>query len=270
MKKVLFSVVSLIVAVSSANLVPDMTPRMETPKDPKKAEIMMKRFGGYVNTKMPGKVLVLADARQSGSSFVEVAEEVQRSSEIPCEYRKIEKSADAFPVKAAMAVVADKNVGAAVYVFDGEKDFPVLTVMPEKKIALLNSTPLKDGADEKKFSERIRKELWRAASYVAGGANSGNPYCVMKNVFDVSDLDSLESLMSCPIVTGRMRDSIPDFGFGRFRRMTYREACRVGCAPAPVNEYQKRIAERVAKEKAEALKEPTKPIKIKFDPKKGR
>ena len=46
-------------------------------------------------------------------------------------------------------------------------------------------------------------------------------------------------------------------------RITYKKACEEGWAPAPTNEFQKAIWEKVHAA-------PKNPMKIKFDPKKGR
>ena len=45
--------------------------------------------------------------------------------------------------------------------------------------------------------------------------------------------------------------------------MTYKEACEEGWAPAPTNEIQKAIWDKVRAT-------PKNPMKIEFDPKKGR
>ena len=56
---------------------------------------------------------------------------------------------------------------------------------------------------------------------------------------------------------------LPEIGVVPDQRITYREACRKGIAPAPTNEYQKAIWE-----KEHAV--PKNPMKIEFDPKKGK
>ena len=53
------------------------------------------------------------------------------------------------------------------------------------------------------------------------------------------------------------------FGVSKERRVPYRVACQQGWAPAPTNDYQKAVWEEV-----HAV--PSDPMKIEFDPKKGR
>ena len=101
--------------------------------------------------------------------------------------------------------------------------------------------------------------------FAAGGTNSGTPYCVMRTVLSPADLDAIETMTASPNATGGISNGYKKFGFGYIRKSTYMGACRQGWAPAPTNEYQKAIWDRVNKERAEATKNPTNPMKIKFD-----
>jgi hypothetical protein len=67
----------------------------------------------------------------------------------------------------------------------------------------------------------------------------------------------------------RMVGYMEAFGVTPAVESTYRQACKEGWAPPPANDYQRNVAEVVAKEKAETLKGPKAPRKILFDPKKG-
>ena len=86
---------------------------------------------------------------------------------------------------------------------------------------------------------------------------------LMRNVRSVRDLDAvaLEQFGVEEIL--HLRESTSHYGLVPWRQATYKKACEEGWAPAPTNEYQKAIWEKV-----HAV--PKNPMKIEFDPKKGR
>ena len=56
---------------------------------------------------------------------------------------------------------------------------------------------------------------------------------------------------------------LPTYGLMPWKQTTYKKACQEGWAPAPTNEYQKAIWDKIHSV-------PANPMKIEFDPKKGR
>ena len=56
---------------------------------------------------------------------------------------------------------------------------------------------------------------------------------------------------------------LPSYGVIPYTQTTYRKAVQQGWAPAPTNEYQKAVWDKVHAA-------PKNPMKIEFDPKKGR
>ena len=113
---------------------------------------------------------------------------------------------------------------------------------------------------EGEFAEsRYRKELIRAVCYAAG-----TPVTQFKgNIFTIAkarDLDHCPEMI--PIDTmQRTAFRLKDLGVMPSYKTTYRKACVDGWAPAPTNEYQKAIWDKV-----HAM--PTAPIKIKPETKK--
>lgn len=89
----------------------------------------------------------------------------------------------------------------------------------------------------------------------------------MNPLYSLDDLDALKNDMISPEGLSGMNLCFKKLGITPYRRVSYRDACREGWAPAPTNEFEKVIWEKV---KAENSKEPTKGLKIKYDPKKGR
>ena len=170
-------------------------------------------------------------------------------------------------VATADKVLFESCANAAVIVID-DPNAPSLVAAPESKWSTVNLAKLTaDKPDEQKLEWRLRKELWRAFAYTCGGGASDMSGCVMNPVFSLADLDALATEMISPDGGSGIPNCFKKLGINPFRRCTYRDACREGWAPAPTNEFQKAIWERI---KAEQSKAPTKGLKIEYDPKKGK
>ena len=154
------------------------------------------------------------------------------------------------------------KTNGAVFVVDDET-LPSLLSAPESRWALINVRALSaDNPTSEKLSERVHRELWRAFAYLCG-ANSLNPYCVVQPVFSLEELDAIKakSLSEDPLM--RCEAGLKAMGITPYEITTYKEACEEGWAPAPTNDIQKAIWDSV-----HAI--PATPMKIEFDPKKGR
>ena len=166
-------------------------------------------------------------------------------------------------VENAGVALAENGATAAVYLVDS-KSLPPLLLAPESKWAMVNVAALaSDGADAAKLERRVKREMMRAFAGVSGGCGSMDPLCVSRTVTSLSELDALKSgdLSAEPMY--RAEDALKAMGITPFRKTTYREACEEGWAPSPTNEYQKVVWEQV-----HAV--PKNPMKIEFDPKKGK
>ena len=145
---------------------------------------------------------------------------------------------------------------------------PTLLVAPENPWASVNVKNLAaDNPTEKVLKTRIRKELWRAFAFAMGAANSNMQPCLMRPIFSLKDLDSEKVAIVCPEPLSAISHNAQRLNIAQARKTTYKRACMEGWAPAPTNDVQKAIAAQV---KAEQSKEPTKGMKIKYDPKAGR
>ena len=85
----------------------------------------------------------------------------------------------------------------------------------------------------------------------------------MAGMKSISDLDKYPDEAIPVDVLGRTLRYLPEAGCNLRTMVPYRTACREGWAPAPTNDIQKAIWNEVRQL-------PTKPIKIEFDPKKGK
>lgn len=168
-----------------------------------------------------------------------------------------------FSVEGAEKALADNGATAAVFLVEAEA-LPSVLVAPESRWACVNVSALaKDGADGVKVQRRVRREMLRAFASLAGGGGSMDPLCVSRTATSLAELDAIKSndLSYDPLV--RAEEALKAMGITPYRRTTYREACQEGWAPAPTNDIQKAIWDEVRQL-------PAKPIKIEFDPAKGK
>lgn len=155
------------------------------------------------------------------------------------------------------------EVGAYVVLADQGEKVPTLLCAPEENWATVNVTRLLAGdPDAATLKSRIIKELWRALGYALGAANSQQQPCVMRPIRKASDLDTYPVAMVTPMPLMAMRNTMASIGFAAGGMTSYRKACEEGWAPAPTNDVQKAVWDKVHEV-------PKKPIKIEFDPKKG-
>ena len=141
-----------------------------------------------------------------------------------------------------------------------EGDGASLLVAPEDGWAIINVSVLaKDGADAATLAARVRKETLRGFAFVSGGAYMARAEPLMRNVRSVRDLDAVALEHFGVEAILHLRESTTQYGLVPWRQATYKRACEQGWAPAPTNEFQKAIWEKV---KADKERGPTNPIKI--------
>ncbi len=152
----------------------------------------------------------------------------------------------------------------SLYIIDDD-DMPMSLLAPEGRWAFVNVAPLAKGRGEKsQFLEaRVRKEIARIAGILFGGIGSSYRGNLMSIATSPDDLDKRDSEKIPADVMMRSSGFLLGLGVRPFRLTTYRKACEEGWAPAPTNDVQRAIWDKV-----HAV--PTTPMKIEFDPKKGR
>lgn len=140
---------------------------------------------------------------------------------------------------------------------------PPSLVAVESQWAIMNVAALERGAATPEVTRiRARNEFSRVFCMLCGGFSSQFKAPLTNYVVGVDDLDSC--LADPPVdVNARLRDYLDLRGVKPERRVTYRQACQEGWAPQPTNEFQKAVWGQVHEA-------PKKPMKIEFDPKKGR
>lgn len=151
---------------------------------------------------------------------------------------------------------------ASLYIID-DAAFPAILVAPENRWAFVNIAPIAKEQRPAFFQARVKKELTRGFAYLCGAANSQYPRALTRGIVDHADLDKNPDHALPVDVIHRFRTYMETLGVTPAQISTYRRACQEGWAPAPTNEAQKVIWEQIRNV-------PKNPMKIEFDPKKGR
>ena len=110
-------------------------------------------------------------------------------------------------------------------------------------------------------ARRLKLALLRAIGNAMGVGYSMYQPCVMGRVRNLSDLDDIKTDKLSPEGENNFEECGKAFGIGKIEYCTYRTACEEGWAPAPTNEVQQAIWDKVHEM-------PSAPIKIKPETKK--
>ena len=161
--------------------------------------------------------------------------------------------------------VESAGLTIAVFVVD-DPALPTLLAAPEDRWSLVNVTKLgtnlpKGPVAKTILANRFRAELMRAFSLVAGGATSQYPNNIHMAT-DVTQFDSMDpDALTIDVILRCQNHLLNNLKIRPERAVSYRKAVQEGWAPAPTNDVQKTIWDKV-----HAM--PTAPIKIKPETKK--
>ena len=207
-----------------------------------------------------GAIAILnQQSRVDKSAFETVKATIEKNQKVVVKVVTEDKSVQ------PLAGMKKTNANFVIAVVD-DTSSPVMAVAPEERWATVNVAKLAVGADGKEaqgefLASRLRKELLRAFAFLCGGAGSqfeGNIMCASQ----VAQLDEYQEFVPMDMVK-RAEKYMARCGVTPLRFATYRQACKEGWAPAPTNDVQKAIWDKV-----HAI--PKTPMKIEFNPKDGR
>ena len=156
-----------------------------------------------------------------------------------------------------LPLVLGKGGSVAAVELVERDDATTITLMPEEFRAIVNVKALSsDGAAPDVVTTRLLKELSRAALYLMGsGCALGD---VTRPIRGLKELDGITFPSAQPeTLTHLNAKNVAGVQLVRFA--SYAQACQEGWAPAPTNDIQKAIWEKVHAP-------PQKPMKITFDP----
>ena len=219
--------------------------------------------GGWVSVPMAGPAIKLIDATGKGwalEGLEAVKANLDRFGLCPSEAVRRQLAGDAL----AEGHAAAKESCGVVMLVDGAEDAPLVTVYPEEHLAIIDMTALSKGAGGSGVrQDRVEKLAWRAIGHLVGCGAPDGYTCVMKPARNMAELDAMPNKFIHPATFFKARPYFDMCGVTPARKGTYESACQQGWAPAPTNDVQKAIWDKV-----HAV--PATPMKIEFDPKKGR
>ena len=165
----------------------------------------------------------------------------------------------------AIALKERYGATAATIITDSDA-LPLMTVAPEANVAVVNVHELAaDCAKPILIENRLVRETLRAFVFSLGVGYTTFDVGLTQPIASAADLDRFSSNLVSPDSANSALQNGAKIGFKPYRRTTYKRACKEGWAPAPTNEFQKAVWEKV---KADKERGPTNPIEIPMPEKK--
>ena len=256
--------VGLIAALSVVAGAAEKTEKDKSSRESARIEFL-KETGGYVVREDKGNGSVLIANMQSRIAADKISHPVrymQMYAKIPVSMRAVDPSK--FAVLGA-GTASSMGATLVVCVKDDAKSTAPILLSPDEHWAVVNVAALNaDAPGDEVLVARVNKGINRAICQLcgAGGSQYSNTMVgPFKN--PVKDYDRFPTDGVPPDVFPRMQNYLNTLGVRQVIRTTYENACKRGWAPAPTNEYQKAIWDKVHQL-------PTDPIKIKYDPKRDK
>ena len=217
------------------------------------------KSGGFITKEGTGKghLKIISSVPEIDQGFMAASiKNIWRVLKIDISVVPAEK-AKPFSLAAAKDLLKNYKAQAGVFVVEDD-EYPRLLVAHEEGWGLVNvkkcASSTEDSRD--KVLMRARKEILRTLALASGAGNSGN---VMQSVVDIGSLDNI-LVEALPLqARNAMLSHLANLGIVPVYETSYFKACKEGWAPAPTNDVQKAIWEKV---KADKERGPTNPITI--------
>lgn len=225
------------------------------------SDTMARKNGGLIEKPNSAKgIIVVANSQTVIPEAIikEAFKQFAISLKVKIDIRTV-KNSDFTPETAMRTMDAN-----AVISIRSDSTEPSFIVYPDYNYAVVNVAALNpDKTDADNLALRVKKDIVRALAYIGGAAASQRKESLTGVINDVKDLDAIKNELLMFDVLKRLQRQLPEMGIVPAIHATYLKACEEGWAPAPTNGYQKAIWDKV-----HAI--PQSPMKIEFDPKKGR
>ena len=222
-------------------------------------EEMMRRTGGLLKIPPTGFVAMVdcqsrADFEKTSKKFIETFEGFGFAA-------RPQKSDRPFSIRDLPTACKELGAGSVVFIVD-DPALPMSLVSIETRSGLVNVAALAaDNPSPALLTRRTCKMIGRVTMLASGGAESSNPTSDLQPVTNLKELDMNEGQGDEVYVMMGVISGMAKAGVTAERRMTYLQACKAGIAPAPTNDVQKAIWDKVHEM-------PSAPIKIKPETKK--
>lgn len=235
----------------------DLTPEQRSVRRAKIQEVRQKTTGGYLvkEGSQKGRIAFFnCQKAVSENALVKTATDLTRTFGLNFQ---VQSNPPITALGDFVSTLKAKSADFGVFVVDDANSPCTLGVYPEQRFAVLNVNAIGNKP------ERTQMELVRAFVMLCGGLSSSEIGSILYPVSTPIDLDTIKE-MSLPYdAVNRMMPYLQTFGVTPIYRRSYKTACQEGWAPAPTNDNQKAIWEKVHAP-------PSKPIKITFDKEKQK
>ena len=213
-------------------------------------QLVMKKVGGFIEVESKGSIVIVnAQTTLPMEAISNAVAIVKKNLQV-----KVEEKTGKFELAVASKTVESFGATAGIFIVD-DPALPMSLVSHEELWGVVNLAPLKKDAAGEKLEKRLNKEFNRVLAFVFSSGLSRQSTSVMKPITKVEDLDGVvNAFLPFDVLTGIL-NTMPKFGITRKQRVPYRKACQEGWAPAPTNEFQQAIWDKVHEL-------PTAPIKI--------
>ena len=245
MKSVLF--VCLVATVFCARA--DKKPRVERSAEAKAAakQAFVRETGGYIVKPDPGNGRILIANAQSVVGEKDVRHPMGHfrfHAKLPIEEKTIEPSIAEAPSR---ETVAELGATAVLFVRNDAKGKSDILVSPDERFAVVNVAALNvDNPGKEALAMRVRKAISRGICYMFGAGGSRFGGSLVGTFKDgVKDYDNFADEGVPPDVYAMIAANMKTLGVRQFYRTTYQTACEEGWAPAPTNEVQKAVWDKV-------------------------
>ena len=200
------------------------------------AIIMQNKTGGLVSKPVEGKVVKIVDSvGLPQAALTAVAQNFENATRLPvviCSGSDVVD--DAF----------DKNTGFVLVVAAKGGKTPKILAATEDGWVKVDVQWLKTD-NMPLYLKRLQQIIWRGLVYGLGGGNTKFPQCIMKPVMTLAEMDANMAVMACPDAYQAIIESARKYGVKERVTTTYVNACREGWAPAPTNDAQRIIYEKM-------------------------
>lgn len=270
-RMIIFGVVALMSGLAfaegdapSTKRIDDMSPQEREASRLRSMEKRARRHGGVVSKEgsRKGRVVFVNEQSQVPHADLElVAATIRLRDRINVDF--IAGSGEKVTTMNAASKKAAIGADVVIFLTECDKCDTMMLAAPEGAWSIVNANAVCKGAGSDAVKKARMVKMTERGFYCAAGAmNSQYPNSLMGAVRKPIDLDKLSSEPPADVIA-RTLESLASAGVTQQVYATYKKACQEGWAPAPTNEVQKAIWDEV-----HAI--PATPMKIEFDPKKGR
>lgn len=214
--------------------------------------LQYKHTGGFITKREPNPGMFAFVNAQNGVAESVFAEDIAEMCRIcKIDYLFTNRN-ECVTLQNAIDALKATRANAALFIVDDATNPATILTAPESRWGIVNIAALKKDSPATDILERrIRREIWRGFSIVAGCYTTETPHCVLAPVASLRDLDNLDGNTFSPEPLTRMEKNLRRFGIKPYYRCSYKAAVKQGWAPSPTNDVQRAIWDAVQKKKSE-------------------